>query len=270
LKDVELKLEFLTRDNQLTIPNSYMSGDLDVFSAAVRTISLNLTTLHLHASHLSAELFWPQRHDQNSSIPPPPPRWPNLVELKVVTSIECAQGQYILLDADESVPRPDISVDSPMADAFSDADIELGYTWQHMTRIRPDHGLFNSLSGAMARAMTQMPRLRRFLYKTEGLPIESVDGGSGFGVSCRHDGGVGTRVDWVFACNEAQLLGWRMPDEAVDLLWRRWGGGLSVAYITNETVDERGWVRKCNGGHDEEEWMLLRFFEEYDDYGGWE
>jgi hypothetical protein len=60
-----------------------MINGLDVLSAWIRNISLNLTRLDLKASHLSAELFWPQ-HDTTE-----PPHWPNLLEFDVTTSIEC-------------------------------------------------------------------------------------------------------------------------------------------------------------------------------------
>jgi hypothetical protein len=88
-----------------------------------------------------------------------------------------------------------------------------------------------------------MSRLREFLYKIEGVPVQLTDGGNGFGPSCRHDGvddGATICINWVFVCNDVELFGWRMPGEVIQIFYERRRSGLSIAYITSETIDNRG------------------------------
>jgi hypothetical protein len=95
--------------------------------------------------------------------------------------------------------------------------------------------------------MSQMPKSHKLLYRMASTCRGIADGGPGdFSFSCYHNSdcyGVGTRIDWTFTCNEAQMLGWWIPDEVLETLKQRWGRGLHVAYITHEGIDERGWVR---------------------------
>lgn len=89
LREVEIDLEFINREDQRTTPNNYTIDGLDVFSAWVRHLSTNLTILRLTASHLSAELFWPQSDQNVTELP----FWPNLVEFTVSTNIECMSSE---------------------------------------------------------------------------------------------------------------------------------------------------------------------------------
>jgi len=178
----------------------------------------------------------------------------------------------MLLEADKNHPHEEIWVEPEYLDIDdASSDIQLGNSRQHWTRIRPCHSLFDELSTAMAHAMNQMPKLRKLMYMTAGLRDGSTDGTSDFAFSCYHDG-VGddarTRIDWVFGCNNAQMLGWHVPDEVLEMLNQRWGSGLSVAYITKEAIDGRGWIRRTSKGP-EEQWMLMGFFEDDDHHADW-
>lgn len=129
-------------------------------------------------------------------------------------------------------------------------ELQLGDSRSYGHLIRPCHRLFDDLCWAMARAMTRMPKLRKVLYKTNEIDIASNGESSNFRFCCYHDG-IGddaiTRIEWVFACNKAQLLGWGIPEGALELLRRRWGKKISIGYITAEIEAKirngRDWVR---------------------------
>jgi hypothetical protein len=180
----------------------------------------------------------------------------------VLTAQTAATGEYMLLEPDKDYPHEEYWVEPWDSDAEDTDSDELR---QHYTRLRPCHTLFNELSTSIALAMSQMPKLRKLLYRTASICRGIGDGGpSDFSFSCYHNGdgdGMGTRIDWVFACNEAQMLGWRIPDEVLEMLKQRWGRGLDVAYITYEGLEARGWVRSTSEGQDEQS-MVSQFFKD--------
>lgn len=126
----------------------------------------------------------------------------------------------------------------------------------HISRLRPCHSLFNELIIVVAHAMSQMPKLRKLVYRTEGVSVYESHWPCDFAFCCYQDG-VGndakTRMDWLFGCHDAQLLGWRIPEEVPGILRQRWGSELKIAYTTDGELDERGWIRKTSDGQVEEE-----------------
>lgn len=131
-------------------------------------------------------------------------------------------------------------------------------------RIRPCHNLFDDLSIAMAKAMKQMPRLQTLTYKTDGFGIGPVNDSSDFGVVLYHDTqdtNTKTHMDWVFACNMAQLFDWSVPDLALDLLHQRWGTEFDISYVTNGECEGRNWIRSTSGGEEIEADNLHDIFE---------
>lgn len=165
---------------------------------------------------------------------------------RLLTSSTAAQGQYMLLEPegnipwgfdDEQGPRPRLGY--PKMNATS-SEINLGDLDNYEERTQPSRELFDDLSLVLARTMSQMPQLRLLLYRMDNLHDDIYNW---FGFSCLHfrvgdvvrewdqltswDCGIiadepRTRIDWIFTCSAAQLLGWQMSDESREMLYKRW------------------------------------------------
>jgi hypothetical protein len=173
----------------------------------------------------------------------------------------------MLVEVDKTHPHDQFwgqSVESDMDDTVS--DFQLGESRYVFNRIRPRRELFDELSMAMVRAMNQMPKLRKLMYRTGGFDTDSNGESSDFGFCCYHDvvgDNAKTSIDWIFACNTAQLLGWNMPNEVLEILYQRWGNGVNIGYITNgEFEGKESWIRNSNTGEEEVEWYLSGFWED--------
>lgn len=169
-----------------------------------------------------------------------------------------------ILDRDEEFFE---SPDREMNDSGSEIDV--GDFEYHKGGSRPSHEIFDTLSLAMARAMKQMPKLRKFLYRMDDLDTVILSSETcWYGFSCFHisHGDVleechspttdsyssiadesKTRIDWIFTCTAAELQGWQIPDKAKDMLHGRWGDRLDIGIITHKgNKEEEPWVRSSS------------------------
>ena len=259
--------------NQSVNPPNMLSGDIDVLSESVHRFSKNLTKLLLRATQLSSALFWPP------SGSPQRPQWPNLRHFKVLTTIETAQGGYALLPADKSQPHVRISTEldgmnlnpgHQPEDPDRQKEWEVGLWPEHEIRQRPDPIFFDNLAISIAQAASNMPKLERMMYSTVEDGISISLGHYVFSFFSAAKNGEPPRIDWVFGCNEAQLLGWKIPCEASRLWKDKCVGNLVESIITYECRSAVGnqilrridgapsevkvWFKQHFEGH-EEDWM---------------
>jgi hypothetical protein len=265
LQEADLYFDFVLNMNQRIKPLQVDRAGVDIFSQCLRTLSLNLTRLYISASHISAELFWPQNDDSNSLQP----RWPHLRDFELDTTIESAHGYYMLLPVTENLPhRPIYNTliipSHTLRDYLGRSQYVDSRSPQFLMRIRPDEKLFNGLAMSIARAMKQMPKVERLLYRANQFLmaqyiVPSYFSFSFYAANMERDLNM---VDWVFSCHEAQLSGWHMPDEVVSIWKSKCGEQLQIGTITNNTIEypRRGWLRRTEDGKEEERRNLADLF----------
>jgi hypothetical protein len=233
-----------------------LAENLDLFSRSLRQYSLSLAKLVLKANQLSAELFWPA----DESITDP--YWPNLHTLAIRTSTETAEGRWVLHPQDPRFAFFEYAED--MDWDFEDleelianseqltVEFESGTYPQHTFRARPEHTFFNTLAMSIARAASNMPKLKELLYDMESSARDpSGDRIHGYAFSFHGgDDKQPPRTDWVFPCYHGQLIGWSQPAEASRVWKEKCGGGLieNVLALDDESHGgETSWKVWQNG-----------------------
>lgn len=217
------------------------------FFAQPSSIFPPLTHFALEANQLSPEIFWPTQKDDTD------PYWPNLQTLVIRTSIETAQGEWVLQEQDarfgwhnfddevHSDYDPD---DLEDADEGLKEDVESGSYPEQTFRVRPDHNYLNSLALNIARAASKMSKIKEILFDMGATSVKPDPDrygrirGHAFSFHAGSDGHP-PRVDWVFPCFHGQLIGWSPPAEA-SVLWRqKCGDGLVESILAiDEDRDE--------------------------------
>ncbi|KAF1992239.1 hypothetical protein K402DRAFT_1634 [Aulographum hederae CBS 113979] len=229
---------------------------LDVLSRSLRLVSHNLTTMLVSVNHLSPELFWPQQSQPLSPNENDKLNWPNLEIFEVRTSIETASGSYALLGPDENLPHQSFpgrdEAEEDLSYVLEDEDYWrlIGENPKHYFRTRPEHEYFNLLAVAIAKAASQMPKLKlltfkmsaderkdyEFRYLTTTISSRSFpsrfpyashpdDDGDDYGFP---------RTEWMFGCGQAQLMGWKQPLEATKLWKEKCGDVVDNHIVTWE------------------------------------
>lgn len=216
------------------VPPCLLTEGADLFSQSLRQYSLSLKQLVMKANQLSPEVFWPEKDSAAA------PYWPDLHTLAIRTTAHTANGQWALQVADERFPYPDwgdredwIHELDELPEAIEDneelmADYEIGNYPQHAFRIRPDHKFFDKLAISIARATSNMPKLKQLMYDMETSGAECEHHrfkGYAFSYDCGDDQNP-PRTDWIFPCDHGQLLGWTQPAEASELWRKKCGAGL--------------------------------------------
>lgn len=157
----------------------------DHLSLAIHAISQSENLTHLDLGDhivISPSLFWPDIQTKQ-------PSWPNLVSVKVVFSMNTADGDWYFTrddnmnvasddDGDDDAESDDFEADDTTTKQNPDPDIPDIYNekkvalaigeepYRHF-RGRADPGKLNPLFEAAAQAAAQMPRLQRMTLKTE-------------------------------------------------------------------------------------------------------
>lgn len=202
---------------------------MDKLSQALRSYSQRLESFKISISHLSPEIFWPHpsRIDTEVGVTP---FWANLRDLQIRTTIMTPAGGW-------SLEGPDLR--------FTSRDWSDPARWRgRLYRQKPVSTIFDDFAISVAKAMTQMPQLRRLWYKAGGGFMEH----SGWEFVYRCGGlyeknnslgktGNGMpKVEWIFYSPKEQVR-WKPPQEARRLWWDKCGGNLEEDLITLDVTD---------------------------------
>lgn len=134
-----------------------------------------------------------------------------------------------------------------------------GY-WMHdqLNRQKPISAVFDTFAISVAKAMTQMPQLRRLWYRAGGGFLEHS--GWEFVFRCgglyEKNAALGRtangmpKVEWIIYTPKEQV-GWKPPQEARRLWWDKCGGNLEEDLITLDVTDRElsntGFTRTRDG-----------------------
>lgn len=216
----------------------------DHLSLAIHAISQSENLTHLDLGDymvISPSLFWPDTQTKQ-------PSWPNLVSVKVVFSMNTADGGWYFTrddnvnvesenddddaesdtsssdgsEADDTTTKQNPHPDTP--DTYNEKKVALAIgeePYRHF-RGRADPGKLNPLFEAAAQAAAQMPQLERMTLKTEVRASRMFTFAmTYFAPSERTCRGAGSRnvdmprLDWVIGPSRYE------PEESILEIWRQ-------------------------------------------------
>lgn len=233
-------------DNQGLNPLSALMPSFpttDHLSLAIHAISQSENLTHLDLGEnivISPSLFWPDTQTKQ-------PSWPNLVSVKVVFSMNTADGEwyftrdgYVNIEsaddddaesdtsnsdgsqADDTTTKQNPDPDTP--DTYNEKKVALAIgekPYRHF-RVRADPGKLNPLFEAAAQAAAQMPRLQRMTLKTEVKASRMFTFAMTYFAPGERTGrGAGSRnvdmprLDWVIGRSGYE------PEESILEIWRQ-------------------------------------------------
>ncbi len=231
-------------DNQVLNPLSALMPSFprtDHLSLAIHALSQSENLTHLDLGEnivISPSLFWPNTKTKQ-------PFWPNLVSVKVVFSMNTADGDWYFKaniesaddddddgesdtlssdgsQADDTTTKQNPDPDTP--DTYNEKKVALAIgekPYCHM-RGRADPGKLNPLFEAAARAAAQMPRLQRMTLKTEvKAPRMFTFAMTYYAPGERTGRGAGSRdvdmprLDWVIGPSGYE------PEESILEIWKQ-------------------------------------------------
>ena len=248
LKRVALDIFTNPPDNQEVSPSSALMPSFpatDHLSLAIHAISQSENLTHLELGDyivISPSLFWPDTQTKQ-------PSWPNLVSVKVVFSMNTADGDWYFTrdgsgnvgseDDDDDAESDDSSsngseatdvtitaqyLDPDTPDIYNEKQVALAIgeePYRHF-RSRADPGKLNPLFEAAAQAAARMPRLQRMTLKTEVKASKMFTFAMTYFAPGERTGrGAGSmnvempRLDWVTGPSGYE------PEESVLGIWRQ-------------------------------------------------
>lgn len=219
-------------DHRRSVPN-YRSGTApptDNLSESLRIFSRGLESFKISISQLSPELLWPQYSELDRNIEVGP-FWARLRDLQINTTIMIPAGGWSLQEPDLRFTARDWSYSASLVRG-------------QLYRQRPIKAFFDTFAISVARAMIQMPQLRRLWYRAGPGFLEHS--GWEFVYRCgglyEKDAALGrtangmSKIEWIIYSPKEQVQ-WKPPQEARRLWWDKCGGDLEEDLITLDVRD---------------------------------